>query len=149
MAEASVELCNTRINAHNKACNEAVRARNIAYRQLRRSQVEKYVTEYKRLRAKARKVIKEAKKESWRKFCGTIGAETTIGQVWGMIHKMAGMNRGKSMPVLVEGSEESVSSKEKADLLVSTYQRVHSLSNVGRTVEERTDAGAGRAQTGC
>lgn len=49
-----------------------------------------------------------------------------------MIHKMAGINRGKSVPVLVEGSEKRVSSKEKADLLVRTYQRVHSVSNVGR-----------------
>lgn len=108
----------------NKVCNEAGRARNIAYKHLRRSPVEKYVIEYKRRRARARKVIKEAKKESWCKLCGTIGTETTVGQVWLMIHKMAGINRGKSMPVLVEGSEESVSSKEKPDLLVRTYQRV-------------------------
>lgn len=116
----------------NKTCNEAVRARNIAYRQLRKSPVEEHVIVYKRLRARARRVIKEAKKESWRKFCGTIGVETTVGQLWGMVHKMTGINRSRTMPVLVQGEVESVSCKEKANLLVKTYQRVHSSNNVSR-----------------
>lgn len=34
-----------------------------------------------------------------------------------MIHRMAGINRGFSIPVLVEGRREVVSNKDKADRL--------------------------------
>ena len=42
------------------------------------------------LKALARKVIKEAKRESWRPFCSTIGRETTLNDVWRKIKKMIG-----------------------------------------------------------
>lgn len=48
-----------------------------------------------------------------------------------MIHRMAGNNRGFSIPVLVEGCREMVSNKDKADLLVRSFQQVHSGKNVG------------------
>lgn len=85
----------------NQACNEAVRARNRAYRQLRGSPVESHVIEYKRLRAEAKKVIKWAMKESWCMFGGTLGIETTVKQVWSMIYRIAGISRGLSIHVLV------------------------------------------------
>lgn len=116
----------------NQACDEAVWVRNRAHRQLRRCPVESLVVEYKQRRAEARKVIKCAKRESWQKFCGTLGSETTVKQVWNMIHCMAGINRGFSIPVLVEGGREVVSNKDKADLLVRSFQQVHSDKNVGR-----------------
>lgn len=85
-----------------------MRVRNRAYRQLRRCPVESLVVEYKQRRAEARKVIKCEKRESWQKFCGTLGSETTVKQVWNLIHRMAGINSGFSIPVLVEGCREVV-----------------------------------------
>lgn len=108
-----------------------MRVRNRAYRQLRRCPVESLVVEYKQRRAEARKVIKCEKRESWQKFCGTLGSETTVKQVWNLIHRMAGINSGFSIPVLVEGCREVVSNEDKADLLVRSFQQVHSDRNVG------------------
>ncbi len=45
-------------------------------------------------RDEARKVIKDSKKESWRRFFGTLGAETTVKQVWNMTHRMLSINKG-------------------------------------------------------
>lgn len=54
-----------------------------------------------------------------------------------MIHKMDGVNRCKSMSVLIEESKESVSNKEKAHLAVKTYQRVHSVDGEGKLKREQ------------
>ena len=52
----------------NKECDEAVRNRNVAYRRFKKYPIIFNAIEYKRLRAVARRVIKEAKRCSWRKF---------------------------------------------------------------------------------
>lgn len=46
--------------------------------------------EYKRLRAVARRVIKEAKRCSWREFCSTLGLETPVRQLWSAVRKIQG-----------------------------------------------------------
>lgn len=43
---------------------------------------------------------------------------------------MSGINRGLSIPVLVDGCREVISNREKANLLIKTFQQVHSVSNV-------------------
>lgn len=43
---------------------------------------------------------------------------------------MPGNNRRPNIPVLMSGDKEAVSNREKADLLVETFQGVHSSSNV-------------------
>ena len=93
------------------------------------------IVEYKRLRAVARKVIKEEKRNSWRAFCEQIGPETPLGQLWSAVHKMSGVYKKRSMPVLQKGEVEAVSNKEKADMLVESFQEVHRSECVG---EERS-----------
>ena len=88
-------------------------------------------TEYKRLRAVARRVIKEARKCSWRKFCGTLGPETPVRQLWSAVRKMAGVYKSRSMPVLQKGVSVAVSNKEKADMFVERFQAVHSSGSLG------------------
>ncbi len=51
--------------------------------------------------------------------------------------RMAGINRGLPIPVLVEGNSEVVSNRGKTDLLVETFQRVHSTSNLGAVEQLR------------
>lgn len=48
--------------------NKAVHARNKAYKKLKRYPLESYVIEYKKLRARARRLIKEAKKKKLERF---------------------------------------------------------------------------------
>lgn len=69
-----VELSKERqiVPSWTEACILAVRDRNKAYRRLRKHPIEAHIV-YKKLRAKARKVIKEAKRDSWRKFCSALG----------------------------------------------------------------------------
>lgn len=47
-----------------------------------------------------------------------------------MIHRMAGINRGVSLPVLKVGDIVAVDNKAKAELLGKTFQKVHSKENI-------------------
>ena len=102
----------------NKGCDEAIRNRNVAYRRLKKYPIMFNATEYKRLRAVARRVIKEAKRCSWRKFCGTLGPETPVRQLWSAVRKLSGVYKSRSIPVLQKGEIVAVSNKEKADMFV-------------------------------
>lgn len=88
-----------------------------------------------------RKTIKNAKKEYWRKFCNSIGRETKIGKIWGMIKRMNGINREYGYPVLTENESVAVTDGEKAEMLVQSFTKVHSSSNIseeGRRGREAT-----------
>lgn len=115
----------------NKNCDIAVRNRNRAYRKLRKYPVLDNVMEYKKERAVARRVIKNAKRDSWRSFCGTLSPETPIKQLWMIIHRMSGIYRKPSIPALLEGDIEAVTNKEKADVFVEVFQALHSSGELG------------------
>lgn len=115
----------------NKECDAAVRDRNRAYRRLRRYPTLSHVVEYKRLRAWARIVIKTAKRNSWRKYCGTLGPETPVRKLWSAVRRMSGMNKRRPIPVLKKGDKKAVTNIEKADMLVEAFQAVHSSESLG------------------
>lgn len=56
----------------NEECSGAIKKRNRAFKILRTTLTMDNLMDYQRKKALARKVIKEAKKESWRQFCSTI-----------------------------------------------------------------------------
>ena len=115
----------------NKACDSAVRERNLAYRAVRKYPTENNAIEYKKLRAKARRVIKDTKKECWRRYCGGLGIETSIGEIWRAVHRMTGVVRKRKMPVLEEEGVVATSDVEKAKLCEDKFKAVHSGTNIG------------------
>lgn len=114
----------------NQDCTDAIRARNKAFKRLCRRPIESLVIEYKKLKAMAKRTIKKVRKESWQKFCGTLGKETPLRRVWNMIHRMSGINRALASPVLIEEGKVAVTEKEKSEMLVEAFQQVHSEANV-------------------
>lgn len=74
----------------NKECDQAVRSRNTAYKRLRTFPMLVNVMEYKQLRAVARTVIKDAKRNSCREFCGMLGPETPVWHLWSAIVECQG-----------------------------------------------------------
>lgn len=115
----------------NQDCNNAVRNRNKAYRILRKCPMVCYAIEYKRLRAEARRAIKNAKINSWQSFCETLWPETPVRHLWTAVHKMSGVYKTSSIPVLQKGEVEAVTNQEKADMFVGNFQAVHSAKEQG------------------
>ena len=123
-----------------KECTEAIQTRNKAFRVLRITLTPEKVVEYQKARAKARKVIKDAKRKCWREYCSQLGTYVQIEQVWGMVKKMMGVFRGRSIPVLVEGNSVASSAKDKAELLKTAFAKAHSTDNLEEPLVERRQA---------
>ena len=98
---------------------------------LRRTLKKKNLIDYQKKKAIARRVIKEAKRESWRQFCSTIGRETTLNKVWMMVKKMIGKYKPSHIPILIEGGSQAILDTEKAKLLGKTFANIHKGNHLG------------------
>ena len=114
----------------NKECGEAIKARNKAFRGLKRNHSFENLMEYKRSQANVRKSIKSARRTCWRNFCNSVGRETEVGQIWGMIKRMNGIKREYGYPVLKEGEIIAVREEEKVEMLAKAFVKVHSSGNI-------------------
>ncbi|KAL2077950.1 hypothetical protein ACEWY4_025635 [Coilia grayii] len=127
----------------NKECDEAIRKRNRAFRALRRFPTPDNLVQYKYYRALVRRVIKSAKRSSWRVFCSSLSGETPISQLWATVRKMNGVGRKVNLPVLVYEGGMAVTPVEKANILVETFRKVHSSDNLDKLSRETRDQSAG------
>lgn len=99
------------------ACGEAVRERNIMFKQLRKTHTIPNLMKYKKAQAIVKKTIKEAKKQSWREYCSKIGRATPVGEVWGIIKSMRGIKKECQYPVLKVGEELAITEEGKTEMI--------------------------------
>lgn len=85
------------------------------------------------MQANVRRIIKNTKKK---KTSGggfvTVGRETEIGQVWGMIKRMNGMKREFGYPVLKDGDTIAIKDEEKAKMLAENVVKIHKSDNISK-----------------
>ena len=62
-------------------CKQAIKSRNKAFKLVKRYHNFQNLIQYKQAQAMVRKTIRQAKRSYWRKFCGSIGSKTKIGEV--------------------------------------------------------------------
>jgi len=101
-------------------CGKIVQERN-KEEVLRRTHNFQNLIKYKETQAKARRIIRKAKKQSWQTFCNKIGRTTPVGDVWNMIKGMQGIRREWKYPILKMGEEAAVSDQEKAEMIVKAF----------------------------
>ncbi len=139
-----------------KECDKVIKSRNKAFKMLKKNHSFQNFIEYKRKQANVRRIIKNTKKEFWRKFCNTVGRETEIGQVWGMIKRMNGIKREFGYPILRDGDITAVKDEEEGKIPQSwkklvivpirkpgkdctnpgNYRPIALTSNVGKIMEK-------------
>nr|BDT63038.1 MAG: hypothetical protein [Trachysalambria curvirostris nimavirus] len=81
-------------------CQQAVRARKAALRQWKRRPSDATLIFYKKTRACARRVLKEARRKSWRQYVSMINSHTPLTWVWDKVRKIAGKITSVSPPAL-------------------------------------------------
>ena len=122
-------------------CRAAIKERNRALNRARRSQSIADLIAYRMARAHARRVIRQAKRLSWRNFCSSIGRTTPLSKVWSRVKYMDGIPRDPEIPVLSKLGREAVSEIDRAEMIAQTLVKVHSSDNL--TDEEKR----GRSKT--
>ena len=90
----------------NDECKEAIRDRKRALNRFRRHRTTSLLLAYKAAKAKARRVIRQAKKQSWESLLHLFNVNTPLSQLWGIIRKFTRKERfRRTLPVLhVRGS---------------------------------------------
>ena len=84
-------------------CREAIRVRNNAYRAFQHSPTDDRFIDYKKARAAARRVIREAKRKSWRDFVSTINRDTPTAEIWNAIKRINGKSCSRPLYLRVGG----------------------------------------------
>ena len=109
----------------NAECTSAIRAKRIAFSRLRRHRGEaEYLIAFRRARANARRVLKDARRTSWRAYVSSINSKTPLTQVWNRVRKISGKYAVPSPPVLLNEGMKVADSHAVAELFVDHFARI-------------------------
>lgn len=113
----------------NSDCEQAINARNLAYKRLQRHNNEENLDEYKRLRAKAKFVIKKSKRESWTKFCSTINNEITMSELWRKVRSMKGISSSNYIASIESNGEILTENQDITEAIATFFENTSSDAN--------------------
>ena len=99
---------------YNDECKKAIKTRLEALDRCRQHPTRANINEYKNCRARARRVIKDAKKNSWKKYVSKLNINTPAKKVWEMIRKINGKQERKSVGHLVDNDGNKIT--ERVDI---------------------------------
>ncbi len=99
-----------------KECSEAIAHRRRAKRKLERTHSLTQYIEYKRLAARAKRIIKQAKFQSWKDYTEQLKIDTPQSQVWKMINGIRGRRHLSTYPLENAGAS-LVNPADKANYL--------------------------------
>ena len=119
-----------------KECKEAIKNRKRAQRKFFRNPSTENALEFKRLKAKARSVIKTSKKASWQHFCTNINSKTSPTKVWKSIRKIGGNRKSSGVKHLKVQGKLITDKKSISNLLAETISKNSSSSNYSKQFQD-------------
>ena len=110
-------------------CRRALCERNRAYRRFNRNITAENFVLYKKARARARRVIRKAKRDSWRSFVSTITYRTPGSQVWATVNRINGKFKSHRIPVLLDNNQFIDQPRDIANTLARRFAHSSSSAN--------------------
>ena len=138
-ADGCIPRSKNKIKRKLEECRQAVRNRNRALRQVKRTSTMQHLIHYKKAQAVVRRMVRQAKRASWRNFCNKIRRPTPVGEVWGLIKKMGGDRREWEYPVMTSEEVTAVSNRDKAEIMAKSFTKIHSSENVSEDGRRRRE----------
>uniref|UniRef100_A0A3B5QKI5 Reverse transcriptase domain-containing protein n=1 Tax=Xiphophorus maculatus TaxID=8083 RepID=A0A3B5QKI5_XIPMA len=120
----------------NIECTMAIKARNKAFKTLKKDVSFQNLISYKRKQAEVRRKIRNAKKFYWSKYCESLGKTTALDRVWNTIKKMSGKSKEYKFSILKNNGNMIIEDKDKVELLVKVLAKVHSNENLSKEEKE-------------
>ena len=109
-------------------CQNAIRNRNKAFKIFNRNINDENYIEFKRTRALARKIIKNAKKNAWKEFISKINKDTSVKEIFQYIKRIKGKNSARPICLLINGNIID-DPKEIADNIAEHFSNVSDDQN--------------------
>ena len=100
LSENENKRWNENVPYWNSKCQEAVEKRNEALNKMRRSKQINDCIEYRKQKGITQKIIKDAKRNSWREYCGSVNERTKMGDIWRTTKKVRGVKQQGAIPNL-------------------------------------------------
>ena len=121
------------------ACKEAIAARKRAQNRFRRNRgLPHLLLEFKRAKARARQVIRKAKKDSWDNLLSFFNCRTPLSQLWEILRKFTRKTRlGRSLPILKVNNEIVDDTSEVVNVLGRSFSELSSPNNYGPVFTDR------------
>lgn len=110
----------------NDDCRQARKFQQKAWAVFRKYPTTQHLIEFKRKRAQARRTYKEAKRESWRNYVGSLNASTPSKVIWDRLNKIRGNYHAFSFPLIQVNGKTCRTLDEQADILGEHFQHVSS-----------------------
>lgn len=108
-----------------KECREAKKKQNKAWGIFRRYPTQENLIKYKKARAKARNIRRDAEKRSWQGYVSSINSSVTAKKMWEQVRKLDGKFSPFAVPFLTPPDAQT-SILEQADLLGEHFSHVSS-----------------------
>jgi len=113
----------------NKLCDIAVKNKKYAFNKMKLTSILRDIILFKRCRAKARRVLLEAKSSSWRKFCTSLTSTTNLPKVCKVIKSFTGNRPPCIIPTLLAQCISVKNKKHKSNVLTNQFALSSSSAN--------------------
>ena len=113
----------------NEKCKEAIKKRKDSLKRFKQYPTKTNLNACKILRAKARRIIKQAKRSSWKDFISKINTRTPMTTIWNMIKKINGKNQSMKYSHIKVDDKIYESKEEIANILGRTFKSNSSSVN--------------------
>ena len=114
----------------NGECKKAIRKRKASLKKFEHCPTSQCLDNYRILRAKARRTVRQNKRKSWQSYVSSINSNTPITRVWDAIRKISG--KRKKQPTLHlknKNGQEAKTKNDIAELLAETFSNNSSSKN--------------------
>ena len=118
-------------------CKKAINARKKAERKFHRRPTAENLQIFKIRRARARRIINAAKRQSWKDFVSGISSRTPMKKVWSMVRKVKGKGGDPRVQHLHIGTDIVTTPAEIAEKLADTFQHHSSSANCLNAFKQR------------
>ena len=104
-------------------CKRAICARKRAYKAFDRNSSTENMIAFRNARASARRTIKDAKRESWRKYVTSLNRSSSLSDVWARIHRISGKKGSVPLPVLRVGNRDVMDPADVANEMAAALSQ--------------------------
>ena len=84
----------------NTECESAKREKKRASRRFFRTKLQVDMIEYQRWKARLRRLIRQARRSTWKAYVSSINSNTTSSEMWSRVKKISGKYKAQSLPVV-------------------------------------------------
>ena len=102
----------------------ARKAKRAAYTRYHRHKCDHCLIEFRKARARYRRLLKDSRRESWSSFVTTINCKTPLSLVWNRIRKITGKFTPSPPPILKVGGDTIAEPSVVANMLAEAFANV-------------------------